>query len=339
MRPLKIFGWFLLSVIAIVAIAAWILPAKQHIERSVMVNASSKTIYEKLSKLETFNQFSAWSQTDSLIKNNISGTDGTVGAVNSWKGNPDISGEGEMEITSLRPNQSIQHHIAFISPRKAEARSEFILYEKNGQTTVTWKFDLLTPRPWNIFNLFSGLDKKMGKDFDQGLANLKSLIENKTGNVETKYEIKQMNFPFTTYAMYRQVVRMDEIQKFFAMNLQPIFSEIQKSEVTPGVPTGLYYSWDEKNQETDMAAAIPILGGTSLNEPTITIENIAASKAVYIDYYGSYEKLISAYNSIDKYLAENKLKQKAPVIEQYITDPQSESDPSKWHTRIIFLVE
>jgi effector-binding domain-containing protein len=339
MRSLKIFGWFLLSAIAIVAILAWLLPTKQHIEKSLTINAPAKTLYEQISKLETFNRFSVWSQNDSLLQNTISGNDGTVGAVNSWKGDPEISGEGKMEITELKPNESIQHHITFISPRKAEAESSFILQEKNGQTTITWNFDLLTPRPWNVLNSFSGLDKKMGKDFDQGLANLKSLVEKRDGKEKEAYEVKQMNFPSTTYAMYRQVVKMDEIQKFFALNLQAIFSEIQKSGATPGVLTGLYYSWDEGKQETDMAAAIPIPAGTILSDPTITVENITASKAVYVDYYGTYDKLISAYNSIDKYLADKKLKQKSPAIEQYITDPQTESDSSKWHTRIIFLVE
>jgi effector-binding domain-containing protein len=157
--------------------------------------------------------------------------------------------------------------------------------------------------------------------------------------VEKTYDVKEMNFPSTTYALYRQVVKMNEIQKFFALNLQPIFSEIQKSGVTPGVPTGLYYSWDKEKQETDLAAAIPVPAGTTMNEPTITIETINASKALFIDYYGSYDKLSTAYESFDKYLADKNLKQKFPVIEQYITDPQTEPDPSKWQTKIIFLVE
>jgi len=340
MKSLKLFGWFLLSVITIVAIAAWILPAKQHIERSVTVNVSAKTLYEQISKLETFNKFSVWSQNDSLIQNTISGYDGTIGAVNSWKGDPEISGEGKMEITNLKPHESIQHHITFISPRKAEAESELVLQENNGQTTVTWKFDLLTPRPWNILNLFSGIDKKMGKDFEQGLTNLKQIIEaNSTAKEEKKYDVKQMNFPATTFATYRLMVKWSDIQQFFAQQLSHIYSEVQKANAESGIPAGLYYTWDEENQEADMAAAIPVPAGTKIEDEMIIIENISASKAIYVDYYGDYGQMIDAYNQIDKYLAANNLKQKTPVIEQYITGPQTEKDSSKWLTKIIFLVE
>jgi effector-binding domain-containing protein len=88
-----------------------------------------------------------------------------------------------------------------------------------------------------------------------------------------------------------------------------------------------------------MAAAITIPAGTTLQDTSIQIVNIPASKAVYVNYYGAYDKINDAYNSIKKYLAANDLKQKTPVMEQYITDPAKEKDTSKWLTKIIVTVE
>jgi effector-binding domain-containing protein len=49
--------------------------------------------------------------------------------------------------------------------------------------------------------------------------------------------------------------------------------------------------------------------------------------------------LQDAYNSIQQYLSDNKLKAKTPSIEQYIVGPANEKDTAKWITKIVFLVE
>jgi effector-binding domain-containing protein len=67
--------------------------------------------------------------------------------------------------------------------------------------------------------------------------------------------------------------------------------------------------------------------------------NIPASKAVFVNYYGAYDKISDAYNSIRQYLSDNKLKEKTPSIEQYIAGPSNEKDTTKWLTKIVFLVE
>lgn len=155
------------------------LPTYQQVKRSVEIDASAPVIYEHLIKLENFNRFSVWSQQDSSAVNTLSGTDGTVGAASSWKGSPEISGEGRIEIKALIINRSVTHQILFIEPKKLTASSVFDLLETNKEkTTVTWTFRMNTPRPWNIFNLLSSIDKDKGQDFEEGLTSLKKIIEN-----------------------------------------------------------------------------------------------------------------------------------------------------------------
>lgn len=339
MKPLKLTIVFILTVAAIVAVLSWMLPASQVVEKSVIIRAPSDNVFQYLSRLENFHRFSVWSLNDSAFTHSLSGTDGMVGAVSSWKGNPALSGEGKIEITALNPKTGIEHRIIFLSPEKAEAHSSFTLAEANNYTTLIWKFRLLTPRPWNIFNLLSNLDKKMGKDFEQGLVNLKKLLE-ENGTVQEKkmYEVKEMNFPATTFAAYRQVVGMHEVQPFFAQHLPHIFTELNKAGIKPGIPTGIYYTWDETNGQTDMAAALPVSSESSVNDSSIKIIRLPASKAVYVDYYGAYENMAPAHNSIEKYLTTKKLKQKPPVLEMYVTDPGQEKDTARWLTKIIYLV-
>ncbi len=341
MRFLKLFIFFLLAVLAVTALLSMLMPVKQKIERSTTIHAPAAVIYQQLIKLENFNKWSVWSQQDSTEKNTLTGPDGTVGAALSWTGDPNISGDGKIEIGALEENKKIVHDLHFIKPKKAEAHSTFTLNETNGMTTVTWNFELATPRPWNIFNLFYSLDKKKGKDFEDGLAALKMTIEKTTGGpVTKKYEVSTMNFPATTYAMIRQQIKWADISSFFAQHLPIIYNETEKIGVRPGnIPNGLIYTWDEKNQQTDMAAALPVSPGTKIDNPIIQVVDLPASKAVYVDFYGSYDNESAAYTSIRKYLADNSLKEKSPVIEQYIAGPGQEKDSSKWVTKIVFLIE
>ena len=340
MKFLKTVGILLLFIIAIATILMLVLPVKHKIERSITINAKAAIVYDYLSKLSNFNKWSIWNHRDSTLVNTITGTDGTLGAVNNWKGDPELSGEGRMQITSLEINQEIEHHISFISPRKMDAASEFDLLETNGQTKVIWSFEMETPRPWNILALFSNIEKKMGKDFELGLMNLKAAIEKKNPDAkEMAYEVLPMNFPSTSFAIRRQLLKWSDMSAYFAQQLPELFQQSMQAKAVGGSPSGLFFVWDEANQQADMAAAIPVAQGTSFSDTSISVIDLPGSKAVYVDYYGPYDKFAGAYAILDKYLVDNNLKRKSPVIEQYITDTKVEKDSTKWLTKIIFLVE
>jgi Polyketide cyclase / dehydrase and lipid transport len=178
---MKIFRQLFFFVIALIIATAglsFFMPVSQKIKRSIIINAPAAVIFEQVKKLNNFNRFAVWTQQDSAARYTITGTDGTTGASMSWKGDPIISGEGKIEITSLEATHKVGHRIQFSKPKKGSASSVFTIYEKaKDNSEVTWYFDLDTPRPWNIFNLFYSLDKEMGKDFDTGLAALKLFIE------------------------------------------------------------------------------------------------------------------------------------------------------------------
>jgi effector-binding domain-containing protein len=184
------------------------------------------------------------------------------------------------------------------------------------------------------------MDKKMGKDFDEGLALLKLTIEKMNGTAVIKnYEVNTMNFPATTFAAVRQVVKWSDLTSFYMQHYPILFEEVKKANASSGSTCSLFYSWDEKNQQTDVAAAVPVGADFKTSNNIIQTVNIPASKAVYINYYGAYNKLPDAYSSIRKYIADNKLEEISPSIEQYIIDPSGEKDTTKWLTKVVFLVK
>ena len=340
MKSAKPFLIFLVFVILAGAILSAVLPASQQLEKTITINAPASVVYAQLASLERFNAWSVWSRGDSSAIYTLQGTDGTPGASSHWKGAPEISGEGSITITALQPNESVSHTLQFTSPRKAKALSSFRLSENQGLTTVTWHFEMKTARPWNIFNLFYSMDKEMGKDFEKGLLALKEIAEANSGNApQQSYAVMTMDFPATRFAMIRQQVKWADISSYFSPHLAILQQEASRNTISAGSPTGLYFVWDEKNQQTDMAAAVPVPAGTTLSDPLIRMEDIPASKAIYVTYTGGYEKIEAAHNSLDKYLAEKKWTAKSPVIEQYISGPANEKDTAKWLTKIVYLVD
>lgn len=339
MKVLKTLGILFLVVFALGTILSIVLPTNQRIERSIVIDAKRAEVYEHLSRLDNFNKWAVWSSNDSTIKNTITGTDGTLGAYNTWVGDPGISGEGKMTITQLEINEEIKHDIVFLKPQAMNAKSEFNLSDVNGQTKVIWTFEIATPRPWNIFNLFSDMGKRMGKDFETGLRNLKAAIERTsvaTASVRT-WQVMPLNFPATSYISYRQQVNADDRAAFYSLHFPRLYVEAVKQNATPGSPSCLFYQWD--NAGGDIAAGIPVAPGVTSTSDSIQVIDLAGSKAVYVDYYGAYHRTADAYKSIDQYLEANGLKKKMPIIEQYIIDPATEKDTARWLTKIIFLVE
>ena len=89
---------------------------------------------------------------------------------------------------------------------------------------------------------------------------------------------------------------------------------------------------------TDVAAAFPVKA--EVKPPAgISFFTVPASKSLTMDYMGGYGVLYGAHMAFDNYIKANKLEHIAPVLEEYITDPMTQPDSAKWHTRIIYLVK
>ncbi len=104
------------------------------------------------------------------------------------------------------------------------------------------------------------------------------------------------------------------------------------------MPAGLYYEWDVEKMTADLAAAVAFTG--DIKTPAgMEVINLPAGKSLTIDYMGGYNGIGSAHEAMDAYMKENKLEQLTPVIEEYVTDPASEPDSTKWLTKVVYFVK
>jgi effector-binding domain-containing protein len=335
MKVLKIVGIILVALVVLIVLLGIIAPNKYSVERSVIINSPRHLVFAYVSFWRNWQAWSPWAELDPAMKVSIEGVDGEKGAAYKWIG--DKTGTGEMLNTGVKEDEELGYHLHFVEPMESKADGYIRLAEENGGTKVSWSMFGEDPFPWNILMLFMNMDKMIGPDFEKGLGKLKELSENEFAAVK-QYQVRVEDFGGRDYVQIRQEVKFAAIKDFFTQAYVKIGKALSGKKLKPaGGPVGLYFTYDEQNQITDMAAAMPVKGKLATEE--ISRFSIPAGKAYVIDYYGPYEKSASAYKALDLYLHSNGLKHKAPVIEEYITDPGIEPDSSKWLTRIYFFAE
>ncbi len=335
MKTLKLIVIILLVLIFIVLALGLFAPKEYVVERSTTINAPTALVFRHVQFWKNWQSWSPWAAMDSTMTVSLEGVDGTVGSIYKWAGK-DV-GEGMMTNTGIKPNEEIAYHLKFIKPWESESDGYVRLAPEGEGTKVTWGFSGKNKFPWRIVSLVMSMDKMVGRDFEKGLALLKQGVDEQMSEIN-KYQVQMIDFRARTYAVIKKQVPTEKIQEFFSQSYGQILEAMTKAKVTmAGVPCGLYYSWDETMNVFDMAAAIPIPSGKKVG--AITTIQLPSTKAYLIDYYGPYEKSENAHYAFDVHFAKNGLKQKAPVIEEYLTDPAQEPDPAKWLTRIYYFAE
>ncbi len=116
------------------------------------------------------------------MKNTYSGAPAGTGAAYEWAGNSK-AGAGRMEITSTTQDSNVIIKLDFSRPFEGHNIAEFNLLPDAGKTMVTWL--VYGPQAYmaKIMTIFVSMDSVVGREFESGLAGLKTVAE-KTPAVE-----------------------------------------------------------------------------------------------------------------------------------------------------------
>lgn len=165
-----------LGIVALgLIIVGLLLPSSVHVERQIRIQAEPAEIFPLLNDLRVFNRWSPWARKDPQTQYNFSGPEQGVGARMSWySGQPEV-GAGSQEIIASVPNQRVAVALSF--GEQSTAVAYYDLQQIEGQTEVIWGFD--SEFGYDLFSRYFGLmaEHWIGQDYEQGLANLKSLVE------------------------------------------------------------------------------------------------------------------------------------------------------------------
>ena len=174
---MKVVQWTLAVVgaLALLVVAVgYFLPSAFEVKRSIDIAAPPARVYDLVADPRLWEKWSAWAKRDPKMDVAFSGPPFGQGAKWSWKSKTE--GTGSMEFVRVEPNRRIEYVLAFP--------------EYNMKSGGTWTFDAAgsgTRVTWTNAGDVGGnplkhylavmMDRMVGPDFEQGLANLKGVAE------------------------------------------------------------------------------------------------------------------------------------------------------------------
>ena len=83
-------------------------------------------------------------------------------------------------ITGSKPDSKIVMRLVMTKPMPCDNEIEFTFVPQGASTNVTWTMSGRQPYLGKLMNVFIDCDKMCGRQFEQGLANLGKLSEQKS---------------------------------------------------------------------------------------------------------------------------------------------------------------
>lgn len=171
------------AVVVIIGLAST-KPDVMVIERSVVIKAPPEKLFAKVNNLHSWIEWSPYEAMDPNVKRTFNGPEAGKGAVYAWDGNNDV-GAGSMEITEITEPSNVKLDLHFLKPFKGDNKVNFSFVpvsvpEANATeaaTKVRWTMSGESPFMCKVMQVFCNVDDMCGKDFEKGLAKLKTLSE------------------------------------------------------------------------------------------------------------------------------------------------------------------
>ena len=333
---LKILIFILVLLLILAIVLMFVSPAQLKLQQTKTLEGPPNMAYNVVNDFSTWESWSPWAKMDPDAVNTYTEKTSGVGAVWKWKGDPKSVGEGSQKIVESKEGEKIRTELEFVG-WDGLSYSDWIFEKAGDKTKATWTSEVAeTPfymRPINLF-MKGGLKKT----YAEGLTNLDGLLKKRVEEkVYRGYKINEIDLPEKHYVINRAEIKIENIQQFYTQNLGALFGKLQGSNIEmDGMPSGLFFKWNQTSETTDMAASIPVKEEVAIKGASSY--TIPAGKALRIDFYGDYSKTANAHYALDDYMRDYGLLNNPPMVEEYVTDPTEEKDPEKWLTKITYYI-
>lgn len=170
--------WVIRLIVALAVIfvgGAFLLPKETAVARTVTMNAAPEVIFPYIANLRANQSWSPWLDRDPDIQLAFNDVPEGVGAAMSWQSEHPQVGSGNMIIIEAQDPWRLVTALDF--GEMGTATAYFNLVAAEGGTAVTWGFT--SDNGNNPMFRWMGLmmDGWVGPDYEQGLNNLKKLVE------------------------------------------------------------------------------------------------------------------------------------------------------------------
>ena len=169
------------AVVVVVLIAGLLIFASTKpdifkVERAAGITAPPDRIFPFINDFHRWTEWSPYEHKDPAMQRTYGRVTVGKGATYAWSGDK-IVGAGSMEITDAVSPTKIDLKLDFEKPFKCSNTVEFTLEQHGPETRVTWAMQGPAPFVSKLMQVFMDMDRMVGKDFEVGLAKLKTVAE------------------------------------------------------------------------------------------------------------------------------------------------------------------
>ena len=177
---LTILAYILLALvlaIAIIALLASRQPDSFVTSRSRKIAASADVLFPHINDLRCMNEWNPYALRETSGTATYSGPEQGPGARFDFSGPK--SGTGHILIVDGVPGERVGLRLVMTKPFACDNRVDMTMKAVGTATEVSWTMSGRQPFMGKVMSVFIDCDKMVGKDFDQGLANLALIVEGK----------------------------------------------------------------------------------------------------------------------------------------------------------------
>jgi hypothetical protein len=156
-------------------------PSTYRVERSITVAAPVDLPFGLVNDFHRWHFWSPWDALDPKMEKTFDGAYAGPGATYAWSGNDQV-GKGKMTILDAKPYDSIHIQLEFLEPWASTNATLFTFQPVAEGIRVTWAMEGHNTFLGKAFSLFLDMDGMIGKDFEKGLASIKTLTETEAKN-------------------------------------------------------------------------------------------------------------------------------------------------------------
>jgi hypothetical protein len=171
----------IIAIVLVVAVVAVLIlaatkPGSFRIQRNATINAPADRVFALIADFHEWRKWSPWEDRDPELKRTYGGAERGKGATYAWEGNKSV-GSGRMEILEANPSSLVKIKLDFLKPFEAHNTAEFTMLPQGNATNLSWVMTGPAPFMSKLMQVFMNFDKMIGKDFESGLAKIKSSAE------------------------------------------------------------------------------------------------------------------------------------------------------------------
>lgn len=353
-----------LVVLVVAAVGgAFLLPQNVHVERSTVISASPDQVFDVVNDLTRAKEWGVWYKRDPNLQLTLEGPPEGVGAKIKWKS--ETEGEGSQEIVESTPFSSVKTKLDFGGAGSAQAA--FALETVEGGTKVLWTFD--TDVGMNPIMRYMGLmfDTWVGKDYEDGLANLKQLVESQAHAATAAALATPTNAPPPPDVPMAATADPDKGPEITTVEARSVIITRARAKATDsaaiatalgaanqkllnfgmthelsiaGAPLAITIS-HSADGDWVFDAAMPLAEVPSpapAEADGVKLGESYAGRAVKVTHKGPYNTLNEAYKRIHDFTKANNLKEKSTAWEEYVGDP-GETEDAELLTNVYIAIE